>query len=232
MLTNYSIATDSNLLKELFHLEDIESFDSNYNVQPTQALPVITSDQPDQSLNFHWGITGDFTKNKSVSQKLLYAPLAQLGTKATLRDGLMHKRCVIIADGFYTWKTIAKKEAVPYRSCLNNNQPFAMAGIWNQFTDENDESKQTFMIITTETKGPISEFTSEAPLVLNEDLMIEWLNPSTQDDSLLDFLGACHHNDFTSYSVNPKLSDPKFNDAKLWEKVPPANQFGNLTLFN
>lgn len=232
MLSNYSIASNPELLKEIFHLEHVDPFDANYNVQPTQALPVITSNRPDQSLNFHWGITSGFTKNKSVSEKLLYAPSAQLATKATLRDGLMHKRCVILADGFYTWKNIAKKEAIPYRSCLPNNYPFAMAGIWNQYTNENDEAHHTFMIIRTETKGPISEYTPVAPLILNEDLMVEWLNPSIQDDSLLDFLGACHHNDFTSYTVNPKLSDPKFNEASLWEKVPPANQFGNLTLFN
>ena len=112
MLTNYSIASEPDLLKEIFHLEQIEKFDANYNAQPTQALPVITSDQPDQSLNFHWGITSGFAKNKSVSEKVLYAPSGQLGTKATLRDGLMYKRCVILADGFYTWKSISKK-----RSC-------------------------------------------------------------------------------------------------------------------
>jgi putative SOS response-associated peptidase YedK len=232
MLTNYSIASEKSVLQKKFALEEMESFEKNFNAQPTQALPVITNKQPDQAMSYFWGITGGFTKNKSVSQKWLYAPAEQLGTKATLKNGLMQRRCAILADGFYTWKSIAKKEAIPYRSCLKDNEPFAMAGIWNQYTDESDQIYQTFMLITTQTQGSLSEYTDQAPLILHEELLVEWLNPATQDDSLLDYLGSCHHRDFISYSINPRLADPTFNQAKLWEKVPPANQFGNLTLFS
>lgn len=232
MLTNYSITTNKNVLKETFFLEDIEDFTVNYNTQPTQLLPVITSDNPGHCVNFHWGITGDFTKNKSVSDKLLYAPLESVQSKATLKNALMHRRCVILSDGFYGWKNIAKKESVPYRACLADNSPFAIAGIWNQFTDELEVVHHTFMMITVKTQGKLAEIVQEAPAVLNEDLLIEWLNPSTQDDSLLDFISADQHQNFKTYSVNPKLAKADFNDPSLWEKVPPANQFGNLTLFN
>lgn len=232
MLTNFSIATDKSVLQERFGLESIEEFDFNYNVQPTQKCPVITSGEATQGVNFHWGITGNFTKNKSVSNRLLYASKEQIQSKPTLKSGLMQRRCVILADGFYSWKSIAKKESVPYRSALAENNPFAIAGIWNQFSDEADEAHNTFMMITVPTQGPMTNIIHQAPAVLNEDLLIEWLNPSTQDESLFDFINNHQLAQFRSYPVNPKLAKPDFSDASLWQEVPPANQFGNLTLFN
>lgn len=232
MIANYSITTNVEELKEKYFLDHIQTFTPNYNVQPTQALPVITSQHPDRLDLFNWGITGDFTRNKSVSNKLLYAPLADIPNKASLRNSLKTKRCVVLADGFYSWKVISKKGLTPYRSALNKNEPFVMAGLWNEYTTDEDEVHHTFMIITTAAEGPMQAVAERVPVILNEDLMIEWLNPSTQDDSLLDFLKNNEIANFHSYPVNPKLKSADFNSEELWKEVPPADQFGNLTLFN
>jgi len=232
MITNYSIASTPEVIKEKFHLDALDDFSANYNVQPTQKSPAIASNNPDQMVNFNWGIIGDFTRNKSVSNKLLYAPLEDILNKASLRSSLNNKRCVILADGFYSWKSISKKGLTPYRSALPDNQPFAMAGLWTEYTTEDDQVFPTFKIITTETTGMLSGIADRVPVVLNEDLLIEWLNPATQDDSLLDFLGNSEVMKFNSYPVTPRLKDPNFNSEVLWKEVPSADQFGNLTLFN
>lgn len=232
MITNYSITTDIDRLKKQFFLDEAEDYTPNFNTQPTQKLPVITSQHPDQMLNFNWAITGEFTKNKTVSDKLLYAPLDDIANKASLRNSLINKRCVILADGFYTWKSISKKGLTPYRSCLNNNEPFAIAGLWTEYTTDDDQVYPTFKIITTQASGNLVGIAEKVPVVLNEDLLIEWLNPSTQDDSLLDFLKNDEIVKFKTYPVNPRLKDAHFNSEELWREVPPADQFGNLTLFN
>lgn len=231
MIANYSITTKPEVLKAKFFLDELQEFSPSFNAQPTQLLPVITSTNPDQLVTFNWGITGEFTRNKSVSNKLLYAPLEDIPNKASLRNSLMNKRCVVLADGFYTWKTISKKGLTPYRSALNKNESFAIAGLWSEYTNENEEVFPTFMMITAEAPSNMTNVAERVPVILNEDLLIEWLNPSTQDDSLLDFLKNEEMAKFNSYPVNPKLKDPTFNNEELWKEAPPADQFGNLTLF-
>ena len=232
MITNYSIAAKPSSLKEKFSLEDLPDFEANYNAQPTQLLPVISIEHPDRLSLFNWGITGNFTKNKPVSEKLLFAPLGDIPHKSSLRNRLMTKRCVILSDGFYSWKSISKKGLTPYRSALNYNETFAMAGLWTEYSTDEDEIHPTFMIITTEATGTLKDVTERIPVVLNEDLLIEWLNPLTQDDNLLDFLQREEITGFHSYPINPKLKDPNYNSEDLWKEMPPADQFGNLTLFN
>jgi putative SOS response-associated peptidase YedK len=232
MISNYSISTPSNSIKEKFSLDSLEAFEPNYNAQPTQSLPVITSKDPDQLQNFNWGIVGDFTKNKSVSEKLLYAPIEEIPQKASLKSSLQHKRCAVIADGFYSWKSISKKGLTPYRLFLNNNECFAMAGLWTEYNTDEDKVYHTFKIITAPAVDNLTNLTERIPVIINEDLLIEWLNPTTQDDSLLDFLTNTEASKLQSYPINPKLKDPQFNSEELWKEVPPADQFGNLTLFS
>jgi putative SOS response-associated peptidase YedK len=45
-----------------------------------------------------------------------------LRDKTTFRDGLIHRRCLVIADGFYEWKK-APSEKIPYRIRLINGSP-------------------------------------------------------------------------------------------------------------
>ncbi|WP_422356455.1 SOS response-associated peptidase [Roseivirga pacifica] len=232
MLTNFSIATDPQKIAKQFSVELPENYQPTYNANPTQKLPIITSANPEKIELVHWGSTEAFSKSKSVSGKLLFAPAEEIQTKSSLKKNFSNRRCVILADSFYAWKEIAKKEKVPYRFYIGENNLFAIAGLWDSFEDEDGAVVNTFMMITTAANNTVSEVSERMPAILNEDLLIEWLNEDTKDDSLLEFIKPYQPNDLDKYTINPKLADPNFNDSKLWERVPPANQFGNLTLFN
>ncbi len=232
MQINFSIASDAQLVKEHFQLEVTDEYRTSYNAHPSDLLPVITSKTPEGLSFFYWGINPSFTKSRSVSNKLLYAPVEDILTKPSLKKALQLRRCVIIADGFYDWKDIAKKEKVPYRFHLQNNSLFGIAGLWDSFETESGELIHTFMMITTPASKEVQKVTDRMPAILNEDLMMEWLNESNTSDTMLPFVKPYEEEHIFSYTVNPKLADPAFNNEALWKKVPPANQFGNLTLFS
>ena len=68
-----------------------------------------------------------------------FAPVEDIPHKASLKRHLRTHRCVIIADGFYDWKTLSKKGRTPYRFFLPGNELFAIAGLWDVF--ENDQGE-------------------------------------------------------------------------------------------
>ncbi len=232
MLPNYSIASKAQLIKEHFGIDNPFDHNGVYNAQPTSLLPVMTSADPEKISYFHWGINPAFTKSKGVSQKLLFAPAENILNKASQRKSLKTKRCIIPADSFYVWKDIGKKEQIPYRFHLQNNSLFSIAGIWDTFESEEGDEVNTFMMITTKSIGEVKDISDVMPAILNDDLMIEWLNDSNTSESILEYVVPYSEKPLMSHTVNPKLADPAFNSEDLWKKVPPANQFGNLTLFN
>lgn len=232
MLPNYSIASEVQLIKKHFSVEIPENHQGTYNAQPTHLLPIVTSADPDTLSYFHWGIHPSFTKSKGVSQKLLFAPAEDILSKASQRKSLRFQRCIIPADSFYCWKDVGKKEQVPYRFYLQNNALFSIAGLWDTYETEEGEQVCTFMMLTTKANSNVNDVSARMPAILNDDLLVEWLNEANTSESILEYVVPFNSEPLLSYTINPKLADANFNNEDLWKKVPPANQFGNLTLFS
>ena len=231
MSLNYSISSSPDQIEEVFNVDVTEGYRARYNACPTQLLPVITSDNPDGLSFFYWGMNPGFTKSKSISKKLVLAPVEDIPHKASLKRHLRTHRCVIIADGFYDWKTLSKKGRTPYRFFLLGNEPFAIAGLWDVFENDQGETIHTFMMITTPANNEVADITDRMPAILDQDLLIEWLNDSNTEESLISFLNPYREKALDRFTVNPKLGNPDYDEADLLKAVPPADQFGNLTLF-
>ncbi|MCE7992460.1 MAG: SOS response-associated peptidase [Roseivirga sp.] len=231
MPLNYSISSAPALIDETFNVDVTEAFQPRYNACPTQLLPVITSDNPDGLSFFYWGTTPAFAKGKRVSDKLTMAPVEQIPDRPALRRYIRTQRCAIIADGFYDWKTLSKKGRTPYRFFLPDNEPFAIAGLWDSFDNDQGETIHTFMMITTPANKEVADITARMPAILEKDLIIEWLNDSNTEESTISLLKPYSEKILDRYTVNPKLGDSNFDTPELLKNVPPADQFGNFTLF-
>lgn len=231
MPLSYSISSAPALIDETFNVDVTEAFQPRYNACPTQLLPVITSDNPDGLSFFYWGTTPAFAKGKRVSDKLTMAPVEQIPDRPALKRYIRTQRCAIVADGFYDWKTLSKKGRTPYRFFLPNNEPFAIAGLWDSFDNDQGETIHTFMMITTPANNQVADITSRMPAILEKNLIIEWLNDSNTEESTISLLKPYTEKVLDRFTVNPKLGDSNFDSPELLKNVPPADQFGNFTLF-
>jgi putative SOS response-associated peptidase YedK len=231
MPSSYSIASSAKTVEEYFNVEVTEKYEPRFNGTPTKLLPVITAENPDGISFFYWGINPAFVKSKSISEKLIFAPVEDILSKASLKKNLKSQRCVILSDGFYVWKTISKKERVPYRIHLPNNSPFGIAGLWDEFENESGDVVHTFMMITMPSNQDLIDISERMPAILDSDLMIDWLNESNTEESVINFIAPYKESPLDRYTVSPRLVDPNYDESELIEKVPPANQFGSFTLF-
>src|SRR5690606_9547141 len=90
-------------------------FQPKYNAAPTQLLPLITSASPEGISTFYWGTSPEWSKNKTLSEKIINVRAELIQEKVSLRKSLMKGRCIVPADGFYAWKQAGKKTHIPYR---------------------------------------------------------------------------------------------------------------------
>lgn len=227
MLDRYSLAANADQLQQFFSVDPHGLGKPRYNAAPAQLLPLITLGSQGLS-HFYWGTAPEWSKNKPIGEKIINTRIEQLIERPTIRKQIKKQRCIVPADGFYGWKKIGKKTAVPYRFELKPKGLFAMAGVWDEYDDEEGNMIHTFMIITVPSGNEICE---RMPAILTKEETSVWMSEDATEEQLL----ACLHpfeGKMEHYSVSPRIADTKVDDATLIIPAPPADQHGNLTLFS
>jgi putative SOS response-associated peptidase YedK len=115
---------------------------------------------------------------------------------------------------------------------MNNKDLFAFAGLWEEFEDTDGNEIQTFMVFTQESNSLVAQVQDRMPVILSKENEKLWLDPNADDQSLVTMLTAFPATAMNHYSVSPGISDIKVDLASLILPTAPADQHGNLTLFD
>ena len=112
--------------------------------------PIISSVQPDVIQTFHWGLIPSFCQTmkdaKDMMTKTLNAKSETVFSLPSFKNSIRQKRCMVLVDGFYEWRTIGKQK-YPYYIHLKNKEAFAFGAIYNDWVN-----KDTGEIINTFSK--------------------------------------------------------------------------------
>jgi len=219
-------------LEHRFNVEVTDRFNPRYNAAPSQILPVITLENPTGFSFFYWGLHPSWSKNKSVSQKLINSPSELLLEKASLRKALKQRRCLVPASGYYVWKTVGKKTQIPYRVFLKTESPFCFAGLWEEFEDEQDDIIHTFSIITVASNPLFEKINSRMPAILAAEDEQRWLKGHIDTEELTACLKTYPQEQMTMHPVSSRINTIENDTSDLLFPTQPADQHGNYTLFN
>lgn len=232
MFDRYSIAATSQQLADHFSVDVPSHYKKYYNAGPTHLLPVITHHTPEGVSFFYWGAIPQWIKDKNISEKLINIRAETIKDKPALRKKMMRFRCVIPIDGFYCWKKIGKKSAIPYRFFHKKKELLAMAGLWEEFEDEQEETHHTFSVITTQSNKQVLPVNERMPFILNKETRNAWLNKDATENELLRIFHIENSIELESYTVSPRINLLSANESTLFLPTAPADQLGNLTLFD
>ncbi len=231
MSSRYSITLNAAALEKRYDIEVSPAYMPRFNAAPSQLLPVITNTGPQGLSFFYWGLAPQWAKNKTISEKIIYTREESIREKSILKKSLKQQRCIVPADGFYLWKKIGKKSQIPYRFILKSNEAFSLAGLWEEYDDENGEFFHTFTIITTKANKLITPFDERMPVIIEKSNEKEWLS-NTSEDLILNQLKSYPSERFDFFSVSPRINHLNNDDSLLIIPAPAADQYGNLTLFD
>jgi putative SOS response-associated peptidase YedK len=150
-------------------------------------LPVICNDNTEEIKLYYWGLIPYWTKDAEnaaeIRIKTFNARAETLAEKASFRHVLNRKRCLVLTNGFYEWQTIGKNK-IPYFIGLDQQPAFALAGLFDQWTNrDSGEVVNTFTVITT-TANPMMEeihnIKKRMPVILSKDDEPRWLDLSIE----------------------------------------------------
>ncbi len=231
MIERFSIGVPASLLASRFAAEEPIAYQPKYNGAPSQLFPVITSEGPQGFSFFYWGLPPTWTKNKSMAERIINWRTELILEKPTLKKKLSKHRCLVPADGFYVWKKVGKKTQIPWRFTLKTKELFSMAGVWEEYEDEN-ESFHTFSILTRPSTGFVLTASERMPLILTKDQEAIWLKPELSEEELDVLLNSPFKDEMEGYTVSPQINSIEVDKPSLMLPMPAADQFGNLTLFD
>lgn len=232
MIDRYSITALPAKIKERFHADVLDTYVPKYNAAPTHLLPVITHDTPQGISTFYWGTSPEWSKNRALSEKIINIRAEAIREKTSLKKSLLKTRCMIPADGFYAWKKVGKKTAIPYRFIATDQDLFSVAGIWEEFEDTDGNELHTFSIITVPSNEVVSTVQERMPAMLTPLSEKIWMSKDSTEAELMQALIPYGADKMNYYPVSPRINDSSINLPSLIIPTPPADQFGNLTLFD
>lgn len=203
-------------IRERFKTEPI-NLKPNYNVAPTQDVPVIINDQLSM---FRWGLIPFWAKDSTIGNKMINARAETVDEKPSFNHSLQRKRCLIVADGFYEWKKEGSTKR-PHRITLKSKELFGFAGLWDTWKSPTGDINSC-TIITTTPNDLMAGIHNRMPVILSRDAEQIWLDQSVVESGFLKSLLVPYSAELMmAYEVSTLVNSVKNNGPECLEPVGP-----------
>ena len=223
MCGRYTITGDARQLAFRFGVEPpAAGVAARYNAAPTQQLPVIVNAEPTSIQLFTWGLVPAWARDKTGGTGLINARLETAATRPSFRDAWRQRRCLVLADGFYEWQRTARGK-VPMRIALKSNEPFAFAGLWEEWRGSGDSALHTFTILTTTPNDLMAPIHKRMPVILRPEQEAAWLDMDADQDWQR-ALGPFPSDLMTAYPVSSRVNSPRYDDPSLIEPLAATDR--------
>ena len=221
MCYRYSVPGPDSLVKRFsaLFLENVP-FKQQYHASgfDVPKLPVITNDQPKHMQLFSWGLVPSWVKDQvsaeAIRLKTLNARAESIFDKPSFRHAAMQQHCLVLADGFFEWQEIQGRN-YPYYIRLKNHEPFAMAGLWESWTNPlTSEVFRTYTVITTKA-NPLMELIhnkkKRMPVILPKEHEREWIDGSLSKQDAESLLVPFDEQLMEAYTISRLITSPGRN---------------------
>ena len=199
------------------------TFAPRFNIAPSQPILAIPNDGAHRADFFVWGLIPSWAKDPAMGNRMINARAETLAEKPSFRGAFKYKRCLILADGFYEWKapdSPGSKAKTPYYIQMEDRQPFAFAGLWDNWDSPDGSTVRSCTIITTEPNELMAKLHNRMPVILKPADYATWLDPAPRTpDGLSPLLLPYPAAEMAAYPVSTLVNSPA-NDRP--ELVAPA----------
>jgi len=226
MCGRYTIIKSPEELENQFEIDvNKEVYQTSFNIAPTQKAPIITNSNPHKASFFNWGLVPNWSKDPKVGYKMINARQETILEKPSFKSAFEKRRCVVLTDGFYEWKKNGKTK-IPSFISLKSNKTFALAGLWDKWESPNNETLNTFTIITTSANLFMQTIHHRMPCIFENNQQIKfWLNNDLKPIDHLSVLKPLEKDKMKMHEVSLLVNSVKNTKASL---IDPVENFGTL----
>jgi putative SOS response-associated peptidase YedK len=234
MCGRYTLVSKLQKVEERFQVqtEEPELYQPQVNIGPGRVGAVVTSDAPTKLQFFTFGMTpfwakkpmylfnarseGDCNKDDDVH----YSGAKGIVEKPAFRKPIRSQRCLIPADCFFEGSK-QEKFSKPFAIYHQHEQPFAFAGVWDEWANrETGEIVHSFAIITSVANSVTKAVGHHrSPVILPREAEVTWLNQNTSLDEVTELLEPYPGDQLNAYPVSTDIKNPRNESNELLRPV-------------
>jgi putative SOS response-associated peptidase YedK len=215
MCGRFTLVAPGEAIAELFDLTEIPSLVPRYNIAPTQPIAAVRLSQStgDRELSyFHWGLIPRWAKDIKIGSRMINARSETAAEKPSFRAAIKYRRCLVPADGFYEWQKVNGGKQ-PVRIQMKNGDPFAIAGLWENWISSDGSEIDSCTLLTTEPNDLLRAVHNRMPVLLHPDDFDRWLDTNSYPvPEVQDLLHPFPAEDMTFYPVSKHVNSPGNDD--------------------
>ena len=161
------------------------------------SIPVVLMQEPRTIQLGIWGLLPEaFREDWAIFQNYLNTlniGMEDLREPGWIRETLLHRRCLILVNGFFV-SHLHQGELYPYYVYMRNRKPFAIAGIYNVL-DDGFVTSSLLVGRANQLVRKLQNVGRGMPLILPESIREYWLTDLPEAEIL----------NMVSHSYNPDL---------------------------
>jgi putative SOS response-associated peptidase YedK len=185
MCGRYSLTSPPEAIRRLFGYAETPNFPPRYNIAPTQPIPIVIAARGEDGapvrhfLLARWGFLPGFVKDPREFPLLINARSETVVEKASFRNAMKRRRCLVPADAYYEWLKLRENGRIvrrPYLFRRVDGQPMGLAGLWETYAGADGSEIDTACILTTQANGATVAVHDRMPAIVEPKDFADWLD--------------------------------------------------------
>ena len=186
MCSLYSFRKTADETRALLKYLEQPQFPPREHVHPASPIAIVRAGL-DGARHFalvRWGFVPSWAK-EIRPQPLINARSETVYEKASFKNAIRRRRCLIPSDGFYEWQEVGEKRKQAWFIHRPDDGLFAFGGIWEHWQGADGSELETAAMLTTEPNALIANIYDRSPVVIQHKDYQRWLSKDEQVQDLL-----------------------------------------------
>jgi putative SOS response-associated peptidase YedK len=157
MCGRYWLTSPADVLISRFRVRgEATPLHARWNAAPGQDLPVVRLAGAGERLlePMRWGLVPAWAADPADAGRPINARAETAAAKPSFRESFRRRRALVPADGFYEWKRYGPV-ALPFAFRAKSREPFAIAGLWDEWRPREGSPLRTFTLLTTDASADV-----------------------------------------------------------------------------
>lgn len=182
MCGSFALGEPTDVLTNVFDVDLVGEHlpPPSWNIRPTQQINIVVDTSSEERVSrrlesARWSLIPSWVKGEPPKFSTFNARSEDASTKASWKESVVSKRCLVPASGYFEW--VAKEgKKVPFY--IHSEQTLAFAGLYSWWRAQpEDPWMLTATILTMATVPELASIHDRNPVPLPAELWSQWLNP-------------------------------------------------------
>ncbi|MGI8902410.1 MAG: SOS response-associated peptidase [Solirubrobacteraceae bacterium] len=197
-----------------------------YNVAPGDDVLAVSTDREGHPRGelLRWGLVPSWAQRPDTGLKMINARVETVAERPAFRRAFERYRCLIIADGFYEWRSTPGEPKQPFHITRADHGPFAFAGLWSIWHGDDGRALRSCTILTTAANSALAPLHDRMPVILDPEAERSWLDRATSHELLRELLSGLTPAQTALAPVGTAVNDARYDGPECLEAPVPSAQ--------